>query len=577
MFFQLLVAAEAQGRTEHQIFFPDTPYELNVYKIIGRKEGPTMMIIGGIQGDEPGGFLSADLYTDLALQRGTLIVVPRANFYSILVHQRGPNGDMNRKFGADVSNDMDSQIVHVLKNLMQSSDILLNLHDGFGFYRPKKESDLANPLRYGQSIISDCEVFTSPRTGTKLELRKIAEKVISKINSQIDDSKYHFHYMNTRTGEPDTPYSEQRLSATFYALTKVGIPAFGVETSKNLPTIEMKVHQHNLAVNAFMELFGLVPEQPRIYLEKPQLDYLVVAVNDRIPVAVPDGESLVVNPGDSIEVVHVESNYDRGLSVDILGLGSINDFRQKYKITRPTFIVAQKDHMKFGRVPLVLASPESPGTPAAVAPAASQVFTVKNFIVEVDGQKKNIRPGDTLEAIDGDILRIIDVETEGTPPAEGIVVNFKGFVGDKANNNGEDRGVFINTATQLLKRYSISKTEKLYVVAVEQGKKSIAEMTVRLGEPRLDYLVMRCNNGPDLRLKNGAVHKIKPGVKVRILDLKTNIPANKGVAIQVGSGTARVVTGPEALPVFEFGAVKTLTLVITREGLTLGKVVLSAG
>ncbi|MBF0529637.1 MAG: hypothetical protein HQK55_10275, partial [Deltaproteobacteria bacterium] len=61
------LAADNDSRREHTTYFRDTPYELNVYKIRGRKDGPTMMIIGGIQGDEPGGFLSADLYTDMAL------------------------------------------------------------------------------------------------------------------------------------------------------------------------------------------------------------------------------------------------------------------------------------------------------------------------------------------------------------------------------------------------------------------------------------------------------------------------------------------------------------------------------
>ena len=40
-----------------------------------------MLIIGGIQGDEPGGFLSADSYADIKLDKGNLIVIPRTNFY----------------------------------------------------------------------------------------------------------------------------------------------------------------------------------------------------------------------------------------------------------------------------------------------------------------------------------------------------------------------------------------------------------------------------------------------------------------------------------------------------------------
>ena len=36
-------------------------------------------------------------------------------------------------------------------------------------------------------------------------------------------------------------------------------------------------------------------------MEKPELKYLVVSINNQIPVAVADGASLVVNPGDSVK------------------------------------------------------------------------------------------------------------------------------------------------------------------------------------------------------------------------------------------------------------------------------------
>ena len=88
----------AQGR-KHEVHLEGTPYELHVYRIEGREtRSPTMLIVGGIQGDEPGGFLAADRYVDLTLKRGTLVIVPRANFYSIIKNQRGPHGDMNRRF-----------------------------------------------------------------------------------------------------------------------------------------------------------------------------------------------------------------------------------------------------------------------------------------------------------------------------------------------------------------------------------------------------------------------------------------------------------------------------------------------
>jgi len=118
------------------------------------------MLIGGIQGNEPGGFLSADLYADMSLEKGNLIVVPRANFYSILLNKRGPHGDMNRKFThEDATDSMEDKIVSILKKLIGQSDYLLNLHDGSGYYYHEFIDKWRNPRRFGQSIIADCKAY----------------------------------------------------------------------------------------------------------------------------------------------------------------------------------------------------------------------------------------------------------------------------------------------------------------------------------------------------------------------------------------------------------------------------------
>lgn len=44
----------------HTVFFEGTDHELHVYNIYGEIPGKTLLLIGGIQGDEPGGFLSVD-------------------------------------------------------------------------------------------------------------------------------------------------------------------------------------------------------------------------------------------------------------------------------------------------------------------------------------------------------------------------------------------------------------------------------------------------------------------------------------------------------------------------------------
>ena len=61
LFAAVCVFAEpgiAQKRA-HTVFFENSDHELHVYRISGKDSGETLLLIGGIQGDEPGGFLSA--------------------------------------------------------------------------------------------------------------------------------------------------------------------------------------------------------------------------------------------------------------------------------------------------------------------------------------------------------------------------------------------------------------------------------------------------------------------------------------------------------------------------------------
>jgi hypothetical protein len=352
---------------QHIVYFEGTGDELEVYKIFGRETGPTVMILGGIQGDEPGAFLSADLYVDLALKKGNLIVVPRANFKSIIAYERGSDGDMNRKFAAGVTaEDPDLFRVDVIKNLMAESDLFLNLHDGSGFFRTSWESEMANPQRYGQCVIADAEVFTFPATGRVIHLGQDARRAVDIVNREIPEENYKFRFANHDTLSSRTSHREQRQSATYYALTVLGIPAFGIETSKQLPSLEMKIRQHNLAVNAFLELYGVEVEHPRIYLDPPELRFLLISVNGGVSLAVRDGQTLLVNPGDRVEVVYIGANYDRGLTVDAEGVGGLNDINVPLVIEKPTALVVRRDNSKFGKVYLAFHGEEARGAPPAL-------------------------------------------------------------------------------------------------------------------------------------------------------------------------------------------------------------------
>ena len=106
----------------------------------GKDNNNTLLIIGGIQGDEPGGFVSASiLSTHYEITSGSLWIVPNLNFYSIIERSRGPYGDMNRKFANLSKKDPEYKTIQRIKSYIKDERVklIVNLHDGSGFYRKK--------------------------------------------------------------------------------------------------------------------------------------------------------------------------------------------------------------------------------------------------------------------------------------------------------------------------------------------------------------------------------------------------------------------------------------------------------
>ena len=471
-------AAPLFAQKTHTVFYEGTENELHVYRVYGHKPGKTLLLIGGIQGDEPGGFLAADLYADFALEKGNLIVVPRANFLSILQRKRKINEDMNRKFADDCELNYEAKVVKVLKQLIQESNCLLNLHEGSGFYRPDYQDEMKNPMRFGQSIIADTHVFENEKAGIRIDLKSMGEEVIEKINQHISDPELHFHFNNHGTRRSDSRHKEQRKSATYYALYTCNVPAFGIESAKSLP-LEQKVRQHIYAINGFMELLDIIPETPGVDLKKPQLHYMVISVNDRLPVVVENLQRLALKTGDTIEVLDVKANYTRGLSVDVIGLGSRgNDMRKKIIVTGETRIVAKKDFYPCGSVFLDMSEAEFSGLTLAVVDDADRSSDKLTYRLKVNDRLIHAENNTHLELVRGDFLEIIDIVTPGNDPSL-FTVNFKGFVGNKDYNTGEDRGYLIDTGSNhLMPRYAIDKKGNHYYVVTTLNDREVGRLYI---------------------------------------------------------------------------------------------------
>lgn len=218
----------------------------------GPGEGSTVLIVGGIQGDEPGGFSAAALLaTRYRYDNGTVLVIPNLNFASIIKRSRGLYGDMNRKFATLGKNDPEYATIRRLQDIITRPeiDLILNLHDGSGFYRPTWESDTHNPRRWGQSVIIDQEELPGAAFGN---LAENAHAVTEEVNTRLLAAPHALHVRNTRTGDGDT---EMAKSLTWFALNN-GKAAYGLEVSKNFGVKERAYYQLCM-VEAFLRIAGV--------------------------------------------------------------------------------------------------------------------------------------------------------------------------------------------------------------------------------------------------------------------------------------------------------------------------------
>lgn len=566
----------APADTNHKVYFKGTDSELDVYFIHGRLPGPTLLLLGGIQGDEPGGYLAADLYADITLRKGNLIVVPRANFLSIVANRRGVQGDMNRKFaGSSKGRDRDLAIVGIIKGLMKQSDFFLNLHDGSGFYFPKWESPMCNPMRFGQSIIIDAEDFTRV-DGTVFEMGDMVRRVLAKVNAQISDPEHLFRLNNHRTLQRDTKHKEQRLSATFHALTRVGIPAFGIETSKNIADYRLRVRYQTMVVNSFLEEFGIVPDNPRMYLENPHLKYLIVSINGRTPIVVTGRDVIKVYKGDSLRLVHIESNYSRGLTARIKGVGKrLNDLNIEVRLTRNAVIQVRKDRFLIAEVPVEVLT----GRTHSLAGIHFEPC-VRYFCVRLNNRSFLLEPGDQLKVVKGDTLVILDPNTNLDAEAEKAVrLDLRGFQATSSPYPMEDRGHQINTATDLQKEYGQVRGDvTVYALQAKLKNKVFGESFIAVAEPRLEYLVMRESQWGTFVVYPGDRLELPPNAVVKIMDIKTNIPESIPLFLTMSGNTVRwQQSGSAGIDASKLVPKETIPLDITRDGRSLGRVWLKKG
>lgn len=202
----------------------------------GEEKGPTIVVIGGLHGDEPAGYLAARELKKWTITRGQLVLVPDANALAIKRNARFVGRNMNRLFPGQPKGDAMQRLAAQIWDLIKRSkpDLVLTLHESRGFHS-------VEPSRYGQTFTYDFPVL-SPRFG----------KVLARVNAGLTVPKHRFSLFVAPF--PTCP--------TYVTTKYLRVPATSIETAKPLP-LATRVSYQLAALRAFFDEFGLGYEEAK--------------------------------------------------------------------------------------------------------------------------------------------------------------------------------------------------------------------------------------------------------------------------------------------------------------------------
>ncbi|MCC7364687.1 MAG: succinylglutamate desuccinylase/aspartoacylase family protein [Dehalococcoidia bacterium] len=135
------------GRTT-RVLLEGTPAETELVIAHSGVRGPAVMFLGGVHGNEPGGWLAAEEIATWAPAAGSLLVLPHANVRAIasFVRTFDDIGDLNRLYPGAADSEflmerMAAEIVAVARE--HRVELLLDLHESWAFYANRPQNGTA--------------------------------------------------------------------------------------------------------------------------------------------------------------------------------------------------------------------------------------------------------------------------------------------------------------------------------------------------------------------------------------------------------------------------------------------------
>ena len=262
-------AVPPAGQSERMLL-PGTQWETAAVLNHSGRAGPGVLVLGGVHGNEPGGWLAAEQIATWTPRTGSLLVVPRANVLATQVLERTlPElGDLNRLYpgsplGALPMERMAAAIVSLAREFRVG--LVLDLHESWAFYAERTQDGTAflgqtitsgpgpagsEASRIAQAVNAQLEVRRDrliPRdsrsfTATAARPQQSAEDVAAGAQSAQPSGRW----------QPGRGGSSLSIGRYVRGLTPVL-----VEMGQQGQTVERRAELHRLTVRAALEMQGM--------------------------------------------------------------------------------------------------------------------------------------------------------------------------------------------------------------------------------------------------------------------------------------------------------------------------------
>jgi hypothetical protein len=244
---------------EERVLLDGTPSATRMVIRHSGVRGPAVMVLGGVHGNEPGGWLAADEVSTWEPKAGSLITVPRSNVQAIASYVRTFDeiGDLNRLYPGNADSPllmerMAAAFLEVCREFKVS--VLLDMHESWAFYAEYPPNSGTGAL--GQTVT----VGPGPRQN------ELGPAIASIANPQVTQREQFIVRDGNRFGRPSaTPQpgggqgpggaGRSSLSAGGYV---DGLTPILIEMGQQDQPQARRVELHLVTAAAVLELAGVL-------------------------------------------------------------------------------------------------------------------------------------------------------------------------------------------------------------------------------------------------------------------------------------------------------------------------------